>query len=245
MNDEKMHTHRLAVLTSGGDAPGMNAALRAVVRTALETGIDAVAISEGFRGLVEGGDAFRPMDWDTVGGIMHMGGTVIGTARSDEFRRRDGRLRATQNLVEHGIDRLIVMGGDGSLTAADLFHREWPELIAELSEQGRIPAEVAERHHHLSLAGIGASIDNDMAGTDMSIGADTALHRIAEAVDGIGATAASHQRTFVVEVMGRHCGYLAVMSGLATGADAVLIPEAPPAGDSWTEILPRRLRAGS
>jgi len=136
------------------------------------------------------------------------------------------------------------MGGDGSLTAADLLHREWPELIAELEEQGRITAEAATQHGHLSLAGIGASIDNDMAGTDMSIGADTALHRIAEAVDGIGATAASHQRTFVVEVMGRHCGYLALMSGLATGADAVLIPEAPPAGDSWTETLPRRLRAG-
>ena len=103
----------------------------------------------------------------------------------------------------------------------------------------------AERHAHLSLAGIGASIDNDMAGTDMSIGADTALHRIAEAVDGIGATAASHQRTFVVEVMGRHCGYLALMSGLATGADAVLIPEAPSAGGSWTEILPRRLQRRS
>ncbi|MBD3872093.1 MAG: 6-phosphofructokinase, partial [Acidobacteria bacterium] len=244
MNDENKHTHRLGILTSGGDAPGMNSALRAAVRTALEAGIEAVAISEGYRGLVEGGDAFRPMDWDTVGCIMHLGGTVIGTARSDEFRIRDGRLRAVQNLVEHGIDRLIVMGGDGSLTAADLLHREWPELIAELLEQGRIPAEAAERHPHLSLAGIGASIDNDMAGTDMSIGADTALHRIAEAVDGIGATAASHQRTFVVEVMGRHCGYLAVMSGLATGADAVLIPEAPPAGDSWTEVLPRRLRAG-
>jgi 6-phosphofructokinase 1 len=244
MNDTQQHTHRLAILTSGGDAPGMNAALRAAVRTALEAGTDVVAISEGYRGLVEGGDAFRPMDWDAVGGIMHMGGTVIGTARSDEFRTREGRLRAVQNLVEHGVDRLIVMGGDGSLTAADLLHHEWPNLIAELAEQGRIPAEAAERHRHLSLAGIGASIDNDMAGTDMSIGADTALHRIAEAVDGIGATAASHQRTFVVEVMGRHCGYLAVMSGLATGADAVLIPEAPPAGDSWTEILPRRLRAG-
>ena len=244
MNDQTQHRHRLGILTSGGDAPGMNAALRAAVRTALELGIDAIAVREGYRGLVEGGDAFRTMDWDAVGGIMHVGGTVIGTARSDEFRTRDGRLRAVQNLVEQGVDRLIVMGGDGSLTAADLLHREWPDLIAELADQGRIPPEAAERHRHLLLACIGASIDNDMAGTDMSIGADTALHRIAEAVDAIGATAASHQRTFVVEVMGRHCGYLAVMSGLATGADAVVIPEAPPAGDSWTEILPRRLRAG-
>jgi len=244
MNNQDQHTHQLGILTSGGDAPGMNAALRAAVRTSLEAGMQAVAISEGYRGLVEGGDSFRLMDWEAVGGIMQLGGTVIGTARCDEFRTRVGRLRAAQNLVEHDIDRLIVMGGDGSLTAADLLHREWPELIAELEEQGRITAEAATQHGHLSLAGIGASIDNDMAGTDMSIGADTALHRIAEAVDGIGATAASHQRTFVVEVMGRHCGYLALMSGLATGADAVLIPEAPPAGDSWTETLPRRLRAG-
>jgi 6-phosphofructokinase 1 len=206
--------------------------------------MEATAIREGYRGLVEGGDAFKEMDWDAVGGIMHQGGTVIGTARCDEFRTRDGRLRAVENLVEHGIDRLIVMGGDGSLTAADLLHGEWTGLITELEGQGRVPNGTSEQHPHLALAGIGASIDNDMAGTDMSIGADTALHRIAEAVDGIGATAASHQRTFVVEVMGRHCGYLALMSGLATGADAVLIPEAPPAGDSWTDILPRRLRAG-
>ena len=134
---------------------------------------------------------------------MHMGGTVIGTARCDEFRTREGRLDAVANLVAHDIDRLIVMGGDGSLTAGDILHREWPGLIAELAEQGRISESAAKAHPHLSLAGIGASIDNDMAGTDMSIGADTALHRIAEAVDGIGATAASHQRTFVVEVMGR------------------------------------------
>lgn len=242
--NEQQRKHRLGILTSGGDAPGMNAALRAAVRTALEEGMEAVAIHEGYRGLVEGGDAFKTMDWDAVGGIMHMGGTVIGTARCDEFRTREGRLDAVANLVAHDIDRLIVMGGDGSLTAGDILHREWPGLIAELAEQGRISESAAKAHPHLSLAGIGASIDNDMAGTDMSIGADTALHRIAEAVDGIGATAASHQRTFVVEVMGRHCGYLALMSALATGADAVLIPEAPPPGDSWTDILPRRLRAG-
>jgi 6-phosphofructokinase 1 len=244
MSEERQPTGRLGILTSGGDAPGMNAALRAAVRTALEIGTEAVAISEGYRGLVEGGEAFRTMDWDAVGGIMHQGGTVIGTARSDEFRSRAGRLHAAQNLVEHGIDRLIVMGGDGSLTAADLLHSEWTGLLAELEEQGRIPSGATDNHPYLALAGIGASIDNDMAGTDMSIGADTALHRIAEAVDGIGATAASHQRTFVVEVMGRHCGYLALMSALATGADAVLIPEAPPSGDSWIDILPRRLRAG-
>jgi len=244
MKEIEKITHRIGILTSGGDAPGMNAALRAAVRTALEAGAEAVAIREGYRGLVEGGDAFRPMDWDAVGGIMHQGGTVIGTARSEAFRTREGRLQAAQNLVEHGIDCLIVIGGDGSLTAADLLHHEWTGLLAELVEGRRIAAEMAERYPRLALAGIGASIDNDMAGTDMSIGADSALHRIAEAVDGISATAASHQRTFVVEVMGRHCGYLALMSCLSTGADAVLIPEAPPAGDTWTDILPRRLRAG-
>ena len=244
MNDIEKTPRRIGILTSGGDAPGMNAALRAAVRTALDAGVETFAIREGYRGLVEGGDGFQPMEWNAVGGIMHKGGTVIGTARSEAFRTRDGRLRAARNLVEHDIDRLIVLGGDGSLTAADLLHREWPGLLAELVEGGRITAEETAGHPHLALAGIGASIDNDMAGTDMSIGADSALHRIAEAVDGIGATAASHQRTFVVEVMGRHCGYLALMSCLATGADAVLIPEAPPAGDTWTEILPRRLRAG-
>jgi 6-phosphofructokinase 1 len=243
MNDQHPRP-RLGILTSGGDAPGMNAALRAAVRTALEAGLDAIAISEGYRGLVEGGDCFKALDWDAVGGIMHKGGTVIGTARCEEFRVREGRLKATQNLVEHGIDRLIVIGGDGSLTAADLLHREWPDLVEELVRNNRITRQAADRHSNLALAALGASIDNDMIGTDMAIGADTALHRITEAVDGIGATAASHQRTFVVEVMGRHCGYLAVMSALATGADAVLIPEAPPAGDSWEEILPRRLRAG-
>ncbi len=243
--DGKQHqNHRLGILTSGGDAPGMNAAIRAAVRTALEAGVEPVAIREGFRGLVEGGSFFEPMDWDSVGGIMHQGGTVIGTARSDEFRTREGRLKAALNLVEHGIDHLIVLGGDGSLTAADLLNREWPDLLEELVSQGAISQETADRHRTLSLAGLGASIDNDVVGTDMSIGADTALHRITAAVDAISSTAASHQRTFVVEVMGRHCGYLALMSGLATGADSVLIPEAPPAGETWQQILPRRLRAG-
>jgi len=153
---KKPPQHRLGILTSGGDAPGMNAALRAAVRTALEEGVEAVAIREGYRGLVDGGDAFLAMSWDAVGGIMHMGGTVIGTARCDEFRTREGRLRAVENLVSQNIDRLIVMGGDGSLTAADLLHREWPELVAELDAQGRTPEGTAADHPYLSLAGLGA-----------------------------------------------------------------------------------------
>jgi 6-phosphofructokinase 1 len=244
MHSERHHDKRLGILTSGGDAPGMNAALRAAVRTALDVGIEPVAIKQGFRGLVQGGDAFTPLDWDAVGGIMHKGGTVIGTARSGAFETREGRLEAVKNLVEANIDHLIVIGGDGSLTAADLLHTEWPGLLAELVAGGRVSREAAERHPYLSIAGLAASIDNDMIGTDMAIGADTALHRITEAVDAIGATAASHERTFVVEVMGRHCGYLALMSALATGADAVLIPEEPPTRSALEEILPRRLRAG-
>ncbi len=244
MQAKRQHSGRIGILTSGGDAPGMNAALRAAVRTALEHGVEPVAIKQGFRGLVQGGDAFRPLGWDEVGGIMHKGGTVIGTARCPEFVAREGRLEAARNLVEADIGRLIIIGGDGSLTAADILHSEWRALLAELVESGRLGREAAQRHPFLALAGLGASIDNDMVGTDMAIGADSALHRITEAVDAIGSTAASHERSFVVEVMGRHCGYLALMSALATGADAVFIPEEPPTRSAVEEILPKRLRAG-
>jgi len=235
---------RLAILTSGGDAPGMNPALRAIVRSALDLGIEVVAVTEGFRGLVAGGTHFRTMDWDSVGGILHLGGTIIGSARSPEFRQREGRLAAVANLVEHDVTRLIVIGGDGSLTAADLLHREWPDLVAELVARGRLAADRAEAHPGVILAGLAGSIDNDFFGTDMTIGADTALHRITEAIDALTSTAASHQRTFVVEVMGRNCGYLALMSALATGADEVFVPERPPSDDDWARRLCQRLRAG-
>jgi 6-phosphofructokinase 1 len=184
------------------------------------------------------------MDWDSVGGILHKGGTIIGSARSPEFRERSGRLAVVANLIEHGVTRLIVIGGDGSLTAADLLHREWPELVAELVSSGELAPEVAERHPGVVLAGLAGSIDNDFFGTDMTIGADTALHRITEAIDTLTSTAASHQRTFVVEVMGRNCGYLALMSALATGADAVFIPEKPPNDEDWARRMCDRLRAG-
>jgi 6-phosphofructokinase 1 len=236
---------RLGVLTSGGDAPGMNPALRAVVRTALDSGVEVVAICEGYNGLVAGGDAlFRPMSWDSVGGILHRGGTVIGTARCEEFRRREGRLKAAANLVDHGVDKLVVIGGDGSLTAADILQKEWPGLLAELVSQGRVPADTAARYPNLAVVGLVGSIDNDFSGTDMTIGADTALHRIIEAMDAIGSTASSHQRTFVVEVMGRHCGYLALMGALAAGADWVLIPECPPEEEGWEQVMCERLAAG-
>ncbi|MDP9311201.1 MAG: 6-phosphofructokinase [Chloroflexota bacterium] len=242
-----MSTNRprsLGVLTSGGDAPGMNAAVRAVVRTALQHGVPVFAIYEGYEGMVAGGDLIRPIDWTGVGGILHRGGTVIGTARSADFRTSEGRLRAVRNLLEREIDSLVVIGGDGSLTGANLFRQEWPQLVATLMQQGAVEPELAQRHGELRIAGLIGSIDNDMFGTDMTIGADTALHRITAAIDAISSTAASHQRSFVVEVMGRHCGYLAVMAALATGAEWVLIPENPPAVDNWEETMCRRLMAG-
>lgn len=233
----------IGVLTSGGDAQGMNAALRAVVRTALSRGVPVYAIYEGYRGMVEGGHRIRPLGWDEVGGIMHRGGTIIGTARSHEFRTREGRLRAAANLIERGINRLVVIGGDGSLTGANTFRREWTDLLSELVETGKLSRDVAAQYPFLGLVGLVGSIDNDFYGTDMTIGADSALHRITAAIDALVSTAASHQRTFVVEVMGRHCGYLALMGAIAGGADYVLIPENPPE-PGWEERMCALLRAG-
>lgn len=242
MSDD--HRQSLGVLTSGGDAPGMNAAVRAVVRTALHHGLDVYAIYEGYRGMVAGGSYIRQMTWDSVGGILHQGGTAIGSARCKEFRTLEGRRQAAKNLVQHDIDSLVVIGGDGSLTGANIFRQEWPDLMNELVKEGEISEEEADAHPQLAIVGLVGSIDNDMFGTDMTIGADTALHRITEAVDAITSTAASHQRTFVIEVMGRHCGYLALMSALATGANWILIPENPPNVDDWEEEMCRSLRAG-
>jgi len=169
---------------------------------------------------------------------------MIGTFRSKDFRERDGRRKAARNLLEHGIDRLIVIGGDGSLSGLDQFRSEWGDLLAELVAAGDLAQEVADAHPALMFAGLVGSIDNDLVWTDMTIGADTALHRIQEAVDAITSTAASHQRTFVVEVMGRNCGYLALMSALATGANWVLLPESPPDVDDWEKQMCETLRAG-
>ncbi|HEX9014280.1 MAG TPA: 6-phosphofructokinase [Anaerolineaceae bacterium] len=235
---------KIGVLTSGGDAQGMNAAVRAVVRTGLDKGLEVYAIYEGYQGMVEGGDRIRKMTWDSVGGILHRGGTIIGTARSDAFRTRPGRMQAARNLLQVGIDKLVIIGGDGSLTGANLFRQEWPSLLADLVSNGELSREAAAAHPNLIIAGLVGSIDNDMYGTDMTIGADSALHRITEAVDAISSTAASHQRTFVVKVMGRNCGYLALMGALATGADWVLIPESPPDVDNWEELMIERLKAG-
>jgi 6-phosphofructokinase 1 len=223
----------------------MNAAVRAVVRTALDEGAEIYAIYEGYKGLVEGGSSIRKMDWDSVGGILQQGGTIIGTARSEEFRTREGRRQAALNLVQLGIDGLIVIGGDGSLTGADIFRREWPSLLSELVLDGKISNDVASKHPNLVIVGMVGSIDNDFSGTEITIGTDSALHRITDAVDAITSTAASHQRTFIVKVMGRNCGYLALYGALATGADWVLIPEAPPDVDNWQDVMVERLKAGT
>ncbi len=234
---------RIGVLTSGGDAPGMNAAVRAVVRTALAAGAQPYAVLEGWIGALRGGDSIRKMNWKSVSSILAKGGTVIGSARCEEFRTWEGRQLAAKNLLEKRIDRIIVIGGDGSLSGADEFRREWADHLAELVEKGEVEAELAEAHPTLTLVGLVGSIDNDLVGTDMTIGADTALDRIVTAMDQISSTAASHQRTFILEVMGRHCGYLPLMAAVAGGADYVFAPEAPPE-PGWQEEMAERLALG-
>ena len=238
-----MSTVRIGVLTSGGDAQGMNAAVRAVVRTALARGAQPSAIYEGWQGACAGGDSIKKMEWSDVSSILAEGGTVIGTARSADFRTYEGRHRAAANLLEHGIDHLVVIGGDGSLSGTNEFRGEWAQHVAELAAEGVISAETAAAHPALTIVGLVGSIDNDMVGTDMTIGADTALHRILDAIDQLTSTAASHQRTFVVEVMGRHCGYLPLMAAVAGGADYVFTPE-DPAGPGWQDDLAEHLRLG-
>ncbi|KAF9434958.1 6-phosphofructokinase, alpha subunit [Entomortierella beljakovae] len=177
------------------------------------------------------------MSWDDVGDYLSIGGTVIGTARCAAFRERSGRLKAAKNMVNKGIDALVVCGGDGSLTGADRFRSEWPSLLEELVNTGELTSEEVAPYSHLNIVGLVGSIDNDMSSTDITIGAVTCLHRICESIDSISSTASSHSRAFVVEVMGRHCGWLALMAGIATGADFIFIPECPPVGDCWKDEM--------
>ncbi|KAM9460373.1 ATP-dependent 6-phosphofructokinase, platelet type-like isoform 5-T5 [Salvelinus alpinus] len=230
----------IGVLTSGGDAQGMNAAVRAVVRMGIYVGAKVYFIHEGYQGMVDGGDNIEEASWESVSSMLQVGGTVIGSARCKEFRSHEGRLKAAHQLVLRGITNLCVIGGDGSLTGANLFREEWSGLLEELVRQGLIDEEAAQNNSELHIVGMVGSIDNDFCGTDMTIGTDSALHRIIEVVDAIMTTAQSHQRTFVLEVMGRHCGYLALVSALACGADWVLIPEMPPE-DGWEEHMCQKL----
>ncbi len=191
---------RVAVLTSGGDAPGMNAAIRAVVRAGLATGFEMFGVRRGYAGLVEGD--FLPMDARSVGGIIHTGGTMLGSARSNEFKTEAGRHRALARLAEKRIEALVAIGGSGSQRGAyELSQMDYPVI------------------------GIASTIDNDLHGSEMAIGVDTALNIALEAMDRLRTTASSMERAFLVEVMGRDRGYLALMTGLAGGAEIVAIPE--------------------
>ncbi|KAL2826306.1 phosphofructokinase-domain-containing protein [Aspergillus cavernicola] len=227
---------RIGVLTSGGDAPGMNGAVRAVVRMAIHSDCEAYAVFEGYEGLVNGGDMIRQLHWEDVRGWLSRGGTLIGSARCMSFRERPGRLQAAKNLVLRGIDALVVCGGDGSLTGADVFRSEWAGLLEELVNTGVLTQEQIKPYTVLNIVGLVGSIDNDMSGTDATIGCYSSLTRICDAVDDVFDTAFSHQRGFVIEVMGRHCGWLALMSAISTGADWLFIPEMPPR-DGWEDDM--------
>ena len=191
---------KIAVLTSGGDAPGMNAAVRAVTRAALAKSWEVFGVRNGFAGLVSG--ALERLAARDVGGIIQHGGTVLGSARSPEFREVQGRARALANLAARGIDALVVIGGNGSQTGSSALAREG-----------------------FSVVGVASTIDNDLYGTDVSIGSDTAVNITLEAIDSLRTTASSHQRAFAVETMGRDCGYIALMAGIAGGAEVIALPE--------------------
>jgi 6-phosphofructokinase 1 len=190
----------IAVLTSGGDAPGMNAAIRAVTRSALDLGMTVYGVHQGWQGLVDG--QFRQLSARDVGGIIQVGGTVLGSARCAEFREESGRSKALRHLAQRGIDGVVVIGGNGSQTGSYM-----------LSQLG------------VHVVGVASTIDNDLLGTDISIGSDTAINVTLEAIDHLRTTGSSHNRAFLVETMGRDCGYLATMAGLAGGAEVISTPE--------------------
>lgn len=191
---------RIAVLTSGGDAPGMNAAIRAVTRTALDAGLEVLGVQNGYVGLIA--DEMLFLSRRDVGGILHNGGTFLGSARSEAFRTLEGRQTALENLARREIDALIVIGGNGSQTGAyELYQMDY------------------------SVIGVASTIDNDLVGSDVTIGVDSAINVALEAIDRLRVTAASHRRAFLVETMGRKCGYVALMAGIAGGAEVVVIPE--------------------
>ena len=208
----------IGVLTSGGDAPGMNAAIRAVTRSAIYNGMQVKAIYRGYKGLIS--DEIVDFQTQNVSNIIQQGGTILKTARSDEFCTPEGRKQAYDNLVKHGIDALVVIGGDGTFTGARIFAQEF----------------------NVPIIGLPRTIDNDLCGTDTTIGYDTALNTIISAVDKIRDTASSHERLFFIEVMGRDAGFLALYSALASGAEAAIIPERETEVDQLEELVQQGFR---
>lgn len=208
----------IGVLTSGGDSPGMNAAIRAVTRAAIYHGMTVKGIYRGYKGLIT--DEIRDFETQDVSNIVQRGGTILKTARCDEFRTEEGRRRAYETIVRHGIDALVVIGGDGSLSGA-----------RQLAEEFNFP-----------IVGLPGTIDNDLSGTDLTIGYDTALNTIVEAVDKIRDTASSHERLFFIEVMGRAAGFLALNGALASGAEAAIIPEYAVEKDQLAETISNGFR---
>ena len=192
---------RIAVFTSGGDAPGMNAAIRAVVRAGINSGVEVFGIERGYEGMIDG--AIKQLVRRDVSDIIQTGGTILGTARSKSFRTINGRAIAAQNLITHKIDGLVAIGGNGTFTGAHIFFKE----------------------HNIPIVGIPGTIDNDLYGTDFTIGYDTAINTAMNAIDKIKDTANAHNRIFFIEVMGRDAGFIAARCGIACGAEAVLIPE--------------------
>ncbi len=207
---------RIAVFTSGGDAPGMNAAIRAVVRNALRNGLHVFGILRGYQGMIEG--QIKRLETADVSNIIHRGGTILKTARCPEFMTPEGRKRAYESLTYHDIEGLVAIGGNGTLTGALHFAREFPDI---------------------AVVGLPGTIDNDLYGTDFSIGFDTAVNTAVQAVDRIRDTADSHNRLFFVEVMGRHSGYIALHTGIAGGAGGVIIPEEDMDFEELVKLLKR------
>lgn len=208
----------VGVLTSGGDAPGMNAAIRAVTRAGISNGMRVYGICRGYKGLIS--DEIAEFKTDSVSNIIQQGGTILKTARSQEFMTVEGRRLAYENMQKHGIEALIVIGGDGSLTGAGIFANEY----------------------NIPVVGVPGTIDNDLNGTDTTIGYDTALNTIMQSMDKIRDTATSHDRLFFVEVMGRNCGYLALNSAIASGAEAAIIPEISIEKDQLGELIEQGFR---
>ncbi|PVV02942.1 hypothetical protein BB560_002599 [Smittium megazygosporum] len=239
---------KIGVLTSGGDAQGMNAAVRAIVRMAIYRNCECFLIYDGYNGLIAGSSKIIKAKREDVSGFLTLGGTAIGTARCMEFREYEGRQKAALNIIKSGINALVVIGGDGSLTGADTLRSEWPSHVKDLLKDGKISESDAQTYTSLMIVGIVGSIDNDLTTTDITIGAHSALTRICEAIDALQSTAFSHHRAFVVEVMGRNCGWLALASAICTGADYVFIPEDPPRGEDWEtrmcEALQNSRKAG-